>query len=102
MLTPVPLAPLKTIPTLTLIQESERTCAKKNSFANRQLKFFDSRSPALSLVRQAVRPFLGLVWFGLVGFSFNASLEPQPRARRRARLAEDAPARVPCTRLSPD
>ena len=28
-----------------------------------------------------------LVWFGLVGFSFNASLEPQPRARRRARLA---------------
>ena len=35
----------------------------------------------------------GLVWFGLVGFSFNASLEPQPRARRRARLAEDAPAR---------
>jgi len=38
-----------------------------------------------------------LVWFGLVGFSFNASLEPQPRARRRARLAEDAPAR-----LSPD
>ena len=32
-------------------------------------------------------------WFGLVGFSFNASLEPQPRARRRARLAEDAPAR---------
>ena len=36
---------------------------------------------------------LGLVWFGLVGFSFNASLEPQPRARRRARLAEDAPAR---------
>ena len=33
------------------------------------------------------------VWFGLVGFSFNASLEPQPRARRRARLAEDAPAR---------
>ena len=34
-----------------------------------------------------------LVWFGLVGFSFNASLEPQPRARRRARLAEDAPAR---------
>ena len=36
---------------------------------------------------------LGLVWFGLVGFSFNASLDPQPRARRRARLAEDAPAR---------
>jgi len=35
-----------------------------------------------------------LVWFGLVGFSFNASLEPQPRARRRARLAEDAPALV--------
>jgi hypothetical protein len=34
-----------------------------------------------------------VVWFGLVGFSFNASLEPQPRARRRARLAEDAPAR---------
>jgi len=29
----------------------------------------------------------------LVGFSFNASLEPQLRARRRARLAEDAPAR---------
>ena len=24
----------------------------------------------------------GLVWFGSVGFSFNASLEPQPRARR--------------------
>jgi hypothetical protein len=23
----------------------------------------------------------GVVWFGLVGFSFNASLEPQPRAR---------------------
>ena len=34
-----------------------------------------------------------LVWFGLVGLSFNASPEPQPRARRRARLAEDAPAR---------
>ena len=34
--------------------------------------------------------WFGLVWFGLVGFSFNASLEPQPRARRRARLAEDA------------
>jgi hypothetical protein len=33
------------------------------------------------------------VWFGLVGFSFNASLEPKLRARRRARLAEDAPAR---------
>jgi hypothetical protein len=33
--------------------------------------------------------WLVLVWFGLVGFSFNASLEPQPRARRRARLAED-------------
>jgi len=28
--------------------------------------------------------FVGLVWFGLVGSSFNASLEPQPRARRRA------------------
>ena len=37
---------------------------------------------------------VGLVWFGLVGLSeaFNASLEPQRRARRRARLAEDAPA----------
>jgi len=34
-----------------------------------------------------------LVWFGLAGFSFNASLEPQLRVRRRARLAEDAPAR---------
>ena len=34
--------------------------------------------------------------FGLVGFSCNASLEPQPRARRRARLAEDAPARNGC------
>ena len=38
----------------------------------------------------------GLVWFGLVGFSFNASLEPlfglvtQRRAQERARLAEDA------------
>ena len=28
-----------------------------------------------------------------MGFSFNASLEPQLRARRRARKAEDAPAR---------
>ena len=28
-----------------------------------------------------------------MGLSFDASLEPQPRARRRARLAEDAPAR---------
>ena len=37
--------------------------------------------------------FQSMVWFGLVGFSLNASLEPQPRARRRARLAEDAPAR---------
>ena len=25
-------------------------------------------------------PFATLVWFGLVGLSFNASLEPQPRA----------------------
>jgi hypothetical protein len=32
-------------------------------------------------------------WFGLVGLAFNASLEPQPRARRGGRLAEDAPAR---------
>ena len=32
----------------------------------------------------------GLVCFGLVGFSLNASLESQPRARKRARLAEDA------------
>ena len=30
-------------------------------------------------------------WFGLVGFSFNASLEPQLRAQK-----------VPYTRLSPD
>ena len=30
--------------------------------------------------------------FGLVGFSLNASLEPQLRAQKRARLAEDAPA----------
>jgi hypothetical protein len=29
-------------------------------------------------------------WFGLVGFSFNASLGPQPRARKRGRLAEAA------------
>jgi len=32
----------------------------------------------------------GLVWFGLVGLSFNASLEPQRKAQKRARLAEDA------------
>jgi hypothetical protein len=32
----------------------------------------------------------GLVWFGLVGFSFNASLGPQRRARKRGRLAEAA------------
>jgi hypothetical protein len=31
-----------------------------------------------------------LVWFGLVGFSFNASLGPQRRARKRGRLAEAA------------
>ena len=31
-----------------------------------------------------------LIRFGLVDFSFNASLEPKPRARRRARPAEDA------------
>ena len=43
--------------------------------------------------RDAVWVWFGLVWFGLVGLSFNASREPQPRARRRARLAEDAPAR---------
>ena len=28
-----------------------------------------------------------LVWFGLVGFSFNASLSPQRRARLRGRFA---------------
>ena len=35
-----------------------------------------------------------LVWFGLVGVSFNASLEPQPRARRRARLDCGGPAPI--------
>ena len=29
-------------------------------------------------------------WFGLVGLSFNASLEPPRKARKRARLSEDA------------
>jgi hypothetical protein len=29
-------------------------------------------------------------WFGLVGFSFNASLGPKRRARKRGRLAEAA------------
>jgi hypothetical protein len=48
-----------------------------------------------SLVSFSSLPIEGLkrdmFWiFGLVGFSFNASLEPQLRARRRARLAEDA------------
>jgi hypothetical protein len=33
---------------------------------------------------------VGLVWFGLVGISFNASLGPQRRARKRGRLAEAA------------
>ena len=35
---------------------------------------------------------VGLVWFGLVwvGFSFDASLEPEIRAQKRARLAGDA------------
>ena len=33
---------------------------------------------------------LGSVWFGLVGFSFNASLERQRRAQKRGRLAEAA------------
>jgi hypothetical protein len=32
----------------------------------------------------------GLVWFGLVRVSFDASLEPQPRARKTGRLAEAA------------
>jgi hypothetical protein len=36
--------------------------------------------------------YRSLVWFGGL-FFFNESLEPQPRARRGARLAEDAPAR---------
>jgi hypothetical protein len=35
----------------------------------------------------------GLVWFDLVGFSFNASLGPQLRARKRGRLSEAALAR---------
>jgi hypothetical protein len=34
--------------------------------------------------------WFGLVWFGLVGFSFNASLGPQRRARKRGRLVEAA------------
>ena len=33
--------------------------------------------------------FAKLVWFGLVGFSFHANLEPQLRVQKRARLAED-------------
>ena len=28
--------------------------------------------------RKDLGSYAGLVWFGLVGFSFNASLEPQP------------------------
>ena len=36
------------------------------------------------------RTLWGLVWFGLVGFSFDASLGPQRRARKRGRLAEAA------------
>jgi len=51
-----------------------------------------------SLVSFSSLPIEGLkrdmFWFfSLVGFSFNASLEPQLRAQRRARLAEDALAR---------
>jgi hypothetical protein len=34
--------------------------------------------------------WFGLVWFGLVEFSFDASLEPQPVAQKRGRLAEAA------------
>jgi hypothetical protein len=34
----------------------------------------------------------GFVWFGFMGFSFDASLEPQPRAQKRGRLAEAVPA----------
>jgi hypothetical protein len=33
---------------------------------------------------------VGLVWFGLVGFSFDARLGPQRRARKRGRLAGEA------------
>ena len=45
------------------------------------------------MINAIKRGMVRLVWFGLVGLPFNASLEPQPRARRGARLAEDAPAR---------
>jgi len=47
------------------------------------------RGPALRKTHYSCS--LDLVWFGEL--FFNASLEPQPRARRMARLAEDAPAR---------
>jgi hypothetical protein len=33
------------------------------------------------------------LWFGLAGFSFDASLEPKVRAQKRGRLAEAALAR---------
>ena len=43
-----------------------------------------------------------LVWFGLVGFSFNASLEPQPRAVKRESRAPTKGSKEgpPCGRRS--
>ena len=64
----------------------QRYCLRASSPVGKNVESNEARAAAASLQ-------FGLVWFGLVDFSFNASLEPQPRARRRARLAEDAPAR---------
>ena len=39
------------------------------------------------------RVWFGLAWFGANWWALFWSLEPQPRAQKKARLAEDAPAR---------
>ena len=50
-------------------------------------KYHEPRTEAKLIEKQSLLSVelvaFGLVWFGLVGFSFNANLEPQPRALYR-------------------
>jgi hypothetical protein len=65
-------------------------CASEMVYKQIQACTRTSSWATLCLVKVSKVICFGLVWFGLVGFSLNASLEPQLRAQKRARLAEEA------------